>query len=76
MANVLTAHDKSMSDKATDRELADLLAYHIEHPCVEPRTGANIKPFYIREAKRIIGTFTDPAAKKTLEESINKYSSQ
>jgi hypothetical protein len=65
-----------MTDKATDRELANFLIYHIKNPCVEPRTGLNIKEFYIREAERAIGTFNDSVAKTMLEESIHRYSTK
>ena len=48
-----------MNNKATDQELADFFIFHIENPCVEPRTGLNIREFYIKEAKRAITTFSD-----------------
>lgn len=64
-----------MNAKATDKELADFLIGHIENPCIEPQTGSNIGQFYIREAERVIGTFTDAVAEKMLRETIFKYSS-
>lgn len=63
-----------MNVKATDQELANFLRYHIENPCVEPQTGLNIRGFYIREAERAIKTFSDPVAKRMLEELICIYS--
>lgn len=63
-----------MDDKATDQELANFLIYHIENPCVDLQTRLNIKDFYVREAKRVIGTFNDLNARTFLEKNIRKYS--
>lgn len=66
-----------MTDKkeiATEQELADFLIYHINNPCTEPRTGLNIRYFYIREARRALEKFDDLAAKTKLEETIAWYS--
>ena len=65
-----------MTQKATDRELADFLIYHITNPCVEPQTGLNIRQFYIREAERVMATFQDSDAKKLLESHLNQYSNE
>jgi len=62
-----------MRQRASDRELADFLMYHIENPCIELQTGLNIRGFYIREAERAIATFTDHIAKEMLSETIQKY---
>ena len=63
-----------MGNKSTDKEFADLLIKHIESPCVEPRTGLNIRDFYIREAKNAIGSFKDTKARDKLARYIRKYS--
>lgn len=63
-----------MNNQATDQELANFLIYHIENPCVDMQTGLNIRGFYVREAKRIVGTFKDSNARKSLENNIRKYS--
>jgi len=66
-----------MDYKATDdQEIAGFFIYHIANPCVDPQTGLNIRPFYIREAERVIRTFNDPVAKTMLEESIRGYSTK
>lgn len=59
--------------KATDMEMVLFYQRHIEEPCVEPRTGKNLRDFYIREATRILPTLTNPVAKSMLEETIEMY---
>ena len=63
-----------MGDKATDRELADFLVFHMEHPCVDFRTGLNIRDLYVREAEKVIKTFKDIYAEKMLREKIQQCS--
>ena len=64
---------ESQTEKATDLELALFLIKHIDDPC-EDLQGNNIRDFYLREAKRALGTMRDPEAKKKLEDAIRKYS--
>jgi hypothetical protein len=60
--------------QASDREFADILISHINKPCIDPLTGANIRKFYISEAEKALPTFKDLMAKKQLEKTILKYS--
>ena len=61
---------------ATDQEIADLLSTHIDYPCeteLYDSQKVNIREFYIREAERIIKTFTDVNAKNALQAKIDQY---
>jgi hypothetical protein len=49
-------------------------AAHIDNPCIEPRTGNNIRDFYLREAKELIKKFKDQYAIEFLEAKIKEYS--
>ncbi len=60
-------------EEATDLELVLFLIKHIENPC-EDSSKNNIRDFYIGEAKKALDTIQDPGAKKTLENTIKKYS--
>ena len=60
-------------ETATDIELVLFLIKHIENPCEDPGKN-NIRDFYLGEAKRALDTIQDPGAKKTLEDTIKKYS--
>jgi hypothetical protein len=60
-------------EKMTDMELFLSLAGHIKQPC-EDLEGNNIRDFYIREAKRVLPTFTNEYAKGLLEDLIKEYS--
>lgn len=60
-------------EKATDMESVLFLIEHINNPC-EDSHGNNLRGFYIREAKRALDKIQDSAAKKILEDVIQKYS--
>lgn len=60
-------------ERATDMAVAKFLIFHIENPC-EDLQGNNIRGFYIREARRILPSFTDDTARHLLEAAIVKYS--
>ena len=52
---------------ATDREVADFFTIHIDNPCeTELYDGqiVNIRDFYIREAEKLLPTFTNIEAQK------------
>lgn len=59
-------------EMATDIEVANFLAGHIEAPC-EDLQGNNIRDFYIREARKVLPTMTNEFAKEILEKTIRKY---
>ncbi len=63
----------SKPDRATDMELALELAYHIDHPCVEPTTGENIRGFYMRMAEQVTPKMTNPFAIEFLEQKLKEY---
>ena len=50
------------------------IAGHILNPCVEPKTGGNIRDFYIREAARFLNRIgcEDPAY-RFLRAIIDEY---
>ena len=56
-----------MSKEITDLEYALCLANHINNPCIDPRTGIDIRPVYIREAKRALDKLNQPARDFLLE---------
>ncbi len=63
-------------EKASDIELADFFVKHIENPCgveIEKGKMANIRPFYIREAKKVLENMTNPFAIELLERKIKEY---
>lgn len=55
-------------NQKTDMEIVLWLGNHIENPC-----GPRLRENYIRTAKRLIPSFTNPYAKEFLEGIINKY---
>lgn len=59
--------------RVTDKEYADFLIFHIHNPCEEPKTGVNIRDFYIREARRSMEEFEDKDARRDLEFAISLY---
>ena len=66
-------------EKASDMELASFFIKHIENPCgVEVEKGKieNIRPFYIREAKKALGSMTNPFARELLEKKIKEYDNE
>jgi hypothetical protein len=58
---------------ASDMAYALFLIKHIEEPC-EDAHGNNIRDFYIREAKKVLPTFTNSDAKKVLQDAIDMHS--
>ena len=68
--------DKIIS-KASDIEVAVMLGGHIENPCTCESNGkvCDIRSFYIREAKRVLPTLTNPFARELLQESVDMYRS-
>ena len=67
---------EKMPEKASDIELASFFFKHIENPCgieVEKGKMANIRPFYIREAKKALEKMTNPFAIELLERKIKEY---
>ena len=67
---------EKMPEKASDIQLAGFFVKHIENPCgVEVEKGkiVNIRPFYIREAKKALGNMTNPFAIELLERKIKEY---
>jgi len=66
-------------EKANDIELAEFLVKHIDNPCtVELENGRieNIRPFYIREAKKALENMTDPVAIDLLKRKIQDYENE
>jgi hypothetical protein len=60
----------------SDIDFADQLIGHIVHPCgleAEGREVANLRLFYLREAKRALETFTDIEAKTKLQDAIQLW---
>ena len=67
---------EKMPEKASDIQVAGFFAKHIENPCsveVEKGKMANIRPFYIREAKKALENMTNPFAIELLEKKIKEY---
>lgn len=64
-----------MFEKSTDSEVAMFLAHHIDYPCgIEVENAViNIRKFYLREAKKVLRTFTNPEALAFLEAKIREY---
>ena len=67
---------EAVPEGAADSDVALFFARHIDHPCeaeVQPGVFENIRGFYLREAERLLGTFTDPVAREMLEKKIGQY---
>jgi hypothetical protein len=67
---------EKMPEAASDIQLAGFFVKHIENPCsVEVERGkvVNIRPFYIREAKKALENMTNPFAIELLERKIKEY---
>ncbi len=60
-------------EEMADIQVAIELGYHIDNPCVDYKTGKNIRYFYINLAKEAVKTFTNPYAKEYLESKIKEY---
>ena len=61
---------------ATDIEMASFLVGHIDNPCeveVAPGQIENIRGVYIREAKRLLPTMTNPEARDLLHKKIQQF---
>ena len=68
-----------LPEKATDIEMTMFLIEHIENPCeveVSPGQTENIRYFYLREAERLLPTFTNEQAKELLEQKIEEYNKE
>ncbi len=63
--------------KASDIEVAAMLSGHIENPCTCESNGKvyDIRGFYIKEAERVLPTFTNPFARELLQGFVDKYKS-
>jgi len=59
--------------KNDELRIAEQLVYHIIHPCVEPTTGLNIREFYLREARGLLPSLTDPDARSYLQRTIDLF---
>ena len=62
--------------EATEMAVALLWAAHIDNPCsteVAPGKFANIREFYLREAKTALLKMKEPHAKRFLELKIKEY---
>ena len=65
-----------LPEKATDIEAVTFLNRHIDNPCeveVAPGQMENIRDFYLREARELLPTLTNPHAKRLLEMKIEEY---
>ena len=63
-------------EKATDIEAVTFLNRHIDNPCeveVAPGQIENIRDFYLRNARNLLPTLTNPHAKRLLEMKIEEY---
>ena len=63
-------------EKATDIEAVTFLNRHIDNPCeveVAPGQIENIRDFYLRNARNLLPTLTNPDAKRLLEMKIEEY---
>ena len=70
------ASEEAPKEKASDIELAAFFIKHIENPCeveVKDEEKVNIKPFYIREAKKVLKNMTNPFAIELLKKKIKEY---
>ncbi len=68
--------ENKIEKRASDAKLTEFLSFHIDNPCetqLYDGQVVNIRDFYIREAERILPTFTDMEAKKKLQEKIDQY---
>jgi len=64
------------AEKTSDEEMVDFLLPHIINPCeaeVAPGEMANIRDFYIREARRLLEAMTDDKQKHRLQNYIDIY---
>lgn len=59
-----------MVEKASDQQVADFFEKHIKKPC--GTKAGDLEDFYKREAKKIIPTFTDEAARRQLGKAIKR----
>ncbi|GAF83817.1 unnamed protein product [marine sediment metagenome] len=59
-----------------DIENAAFYITHIKNPCVDWKTGLNLRDYYIREIKNVIETLEDPATRFFLRSEIEKYRSK
>jgi hypothetical protein len=66
---ILSNHQTSMTERASDQEVADFFEKHIKNPC--GTESGDLEDFYKREAQRIMLTFTDKSATRQLEKAIN-----
>ena len=57
-----------------DMDIAIELARHIDNPCIDPKTGENIRDFYIRMAMRCMPHIKNPYAILFLERKVKQYS--
>ncbi len=72
----LNPEDALNMEKATDMEIVMFLCEHIDNPCgatLDNNQEVNIRPFYIKEAKKIIEKLKNQQAKELLEDKINEY---
>lgn len=72
----MSEESKQEQPKATDMEVALFWTAHIDNPCeaeVEPGKFANIRKFYLREAKKALLKIEEPHAKRFLELKIKQY---
>lgn len=68
--------DYSSDNYASDIEIAAMLAYHIDNPCREPKTGHDIRYIYLGLAKMAVKEFENPYAIQLLEQKIRQYSNE
>lgn len=54
-----------------DKAIVDSMEFHLANPCSTPQ-GQNIRPFYIREAQRLLDTNSvrDPIQRERLSSAI------
>ena len=67
---------EAVPEGVADMDVALFFTRHIDYPCeaeVQPGVFENIRGFYLREAERLLGTFTDPVAREMLEKKIGQY---
>ena len=57
-------------DKMDDMEVARGLGVHLINPCVEPKTGINIRNYYIKESQKTLPKLKNPDARSLLEDLI------
>jgi hypothetical protein len=64
---------KNQEGISDDMKLALSFVGHIKGPC-EDLHGNNVRDFWVREAKKVLGTMQDKVAKDILEAAIREYS--